>query len=86
MGLPRALALKRETALQQGCVHGERMHHESLHVAELESIVDAQQNELLYEAWPAAKKRWYWQGGMHEILQEPFRQGVVAAMLEDIRG
>ncbi|MCP4091840.1 MAG: alpha/beta hydrolase [Planctomycetes bacterium] len=58
----------------------------SLHVAELESIVDAQQNELLYEAWPAAKKRWYWQGGMHEILQEPFRQGVVAAMLEDIRG
>jgi acylglycerol lipase len=60
--------------------------HLSLHVAELESIVDAKQMERLYEAWPATKRRWYWQGGKHEILQEPFRQGVVAAMLEDIRG
>ena len=58
----------------------------SLHVAELESIVDAKEMERLYEAWPASKKRWYWQGGKHEILQEPFRQAVVAAMLEDIRG
>ncbi|MDP7061311.1 MAG: alpha/beta hydrolase [Planctomycetota bacterium] len=56
----------------------------SLHVAEHETIVDAAANERLYAAWPTAKKRWYWQGGKHEILQEPFRQGVVAAMLEDI--
>jgi alpha-beta hydrolase superfamily lysophospholipase len=58
----------------------------SLHVAGLECIVDPAEIERLFEKWPADKRRWEWLGGKHEILQEPFRQGVVAAMLEGIRG
>ena len=57
----------------------------SLHVASLECIVDPAAMDQLYERWPADKRRWLWKGGKHEILQEPFRQGVVAAMLEGIR-
>lgn len=54
-----------------------------LHLADQESIVDRLAAEKLYELWPAEKRRWLW-NGMHEILQEPFRAGVVAAMLEGI--
>jgi alpha-beta hydrolase superfamily lysophospholipase len=57
-----------------------------LHVASLERIVDAAAMERLFKHWPGEKRRWEWEGGKHEILQEPFRQGVVAAMLEGIHG
>jgi len=57
-----------------------------LHVAGEEKIIDREALERLYQDWPAAKQRWVWEGGYHEILHEPFREGVVAAMLEGIRG
>lgn len=57
-----------------------------LHVAGDERIIDRPSLDRLYEGWPAAKERWIWEGGRHEILKEPFREGVVAAMLEGIRG
>ncbi len=57
-----------------------------LHVAALETIVDPQAIAKLFELWPADKRRWEWEGGKHEILHEPFRAGVAAAILEGIRG
>lgn len=57
-----------------------------LHVAGEEKIIDRIALERFYQEWPAAKQRWIWEGGFHEILHEPFREGVVAAMLEGIRG
>ncbi|MFK5957041.1 MAG: alpha/beta hydrolase [Planctomycetota bacterium] len=56
-----------------------------LHVAGEEKIIDRDALERFYQAWPAQKQRWIWEGGYHEILHEPFREGVVAAMLEGIR-
>lgn len=57
-----------------------------LHVAGEEKIIDRNALDRLYQEWPAAKQRWVWEGGYHEILNEPFREGVVAAMLDGIRG
>lgn len=57
-----------------------------LHVAGDERIIDRAALDRLHEAWPATKERWIWEGGRHEILKEPFREGVVAAMLQGIRG
>ena len=57
-----------------------------LHVASDERIIDRDALDRLHEGWQAPKERWIWEGGRHEILKEPFREGVVAAMLEGIRG
>lgn len=57
-----------------------------LHVAGEERIIDRAALDRFYEAWSGPKQRWVWEGGCHEILHEPFREGVVAAMLEGIRG
>lgn len=57
-----------------------------LHVAGDERIIDRKALDRLYAEWPADKERWIWEGGRHEILKEPFREGVVAAMREGIAG
>ncbi len=55
-----------------------------LHVAGEERIIDRQALDRFFEQWPAEKKRWIWEGGRHEILQEPFREGVIAAIFEGL--